>query len=125
MTILATTVAEKYDKEKHLAGTFFFSGDPSHDPERRSLDSIVPAIAYQNSLSYPIIKKKVIQVLNPDPAILSRSLEAQFHSLLVGPFRRRRFNRALTRSYLKVWAALSFAQVFFEVSTLIFAIIGR
>ena len=25
-TTLATTLAEKYDKENHLAGTFFFSG---------------------------------------------------------------------------------------------------
>jgi len=79
---------------------------------------------YQNSISYPIIRKKVIRVLNSDPAILSKSLETQFHSLLVGPFRRRRFNRAFTRSFLKVWAALSYAQVFFEVwITLIFGII--
>jgi hypothetical protein len=123
-TTLATTLAEKYDRENRLAGTFFFSGDPSHDPERRSLDRIVPTIAYQNSLSHPIIKKKVIEALNFDPTILSKSLETQFHSLLVGPFRRYRLNRAFTRSFLKVWAALSFAQVFFEVSiTLIFEII--
>ena len=123
-TTLATTVAEKYDKENRLAGTFFFSEDPSHDPECRSLDRIVPTIAYQNSISHPITRKKVIKVLSSDPAILSRSLETQFHSLLVGPFRRRRFNRALTRSFLQVWAALSFSQVFFEVwITLIFGII--
>ena len=108
-------MAEKYDKENRLAGSFFLSGDPSHDPERRSLDRIVATIAYQISISHPIIKKKVIQVLNCDPAILSKSLETQFHSLLICPFRRRRFNRAFTDSLLKVWGALSFAQVFFEV----------
>ena len=123
-TTLATTLAEKYDKEKRLAGSFFFPGDPGHDPERQSLDRIVPTIAYQNSASHPIIKKKVIEVLNSDPAILSKSLETQFHSLLVGPFRRRRFNGPLTRKFLKVWADFSLAQVFFEVSiTLIFGII--
>jgi hypothetical protein len=123
-TRLATTLAEKYDKENRLAGTFFFSGDPSHDPERRSIDRIVATIAYQNCISHPIVKKKVIQILNSDPTILSKSLETQFDSLLVGPFRRHRFNRALTRSFLKVWAALSFAQVFFEVwITLLFGII--
>ena len=123
-TTLATTLAKKYDKENRLAGTFFFSGDPSHDQERRSLDRIVPTIAYQSSISHPIIRKKVTEVLNSDPAILSRTLETQFHSLLVGPFRRRRFNRALTRSFLKIWATLSFSQVFFEVwITLIFGII--
>jgi hypothetical protein len=107
-----------------LAGTFFFSGDPSHDPERRSLDRFVATIAYQNSISHPNVKKKVIQVLDSDPAILSKSLEIQFDNLLVSPFRRRRFNRVFTRSFSKVCAALSFAQVFFEVSiTLIFGII--
>ena len=120
-TTLATTLAEKYYKENRLAGSFFCSGN---DPERRSLDRIIPTIAYQNSIFYPIIKKKVIQIVNSDPTILSKSLETQFHSLLVGPFRRRQFNRALTRSFLKVWAALSFAQVFLEVwITLIFGII--
>ena len=123
-TTLATTVAKKYDKENRLAGTFFFSEDPSHDPERRSLDGIVPTIAYQNFISHPIIRNQVIEVLNSDPTILSKSLETQFHSLLIGPFRRRRFIRAFTRSVLKVWAALPFAQVFFEVwITLIFSII--
>ena len=123
-TTFATTLAEKYDKENRLAGTFFFSGDPGHDPGRRSLDRFVPTIAYQSSIAHPIIKKKVIKVLNADPTILSKSLETQFQSLLVGPFRRRRFNRAFTRSFLKVWEALSFAQVFLEVwITLIFGII--
>ena len=77
----------KYDKENRLAGTFFFSEDPSHDPERRSLDRIVATIAYQSSISHPVIKKKVIEVLNSDPAILSSALETQFQSLLIGPFR--------------------------------------
>ena len=123
-TTIATTLAEKYDKENRLAGSFFFSGDPGHSPERRSLDRIVATIAYQSSISHPIIRKKVMKVLNADPAILSKSLETQFRSLLVGPFRRRRFNRALIRSFLKVWAALSFAQVFCEAwITLIFGII--
>jgi len=123
-TTLATTLAEKYDKENRLAGTFFFSGDPGHDPERRSLDGIIATIAYQSSISHPIVRKKVIQALSSDPAILSKSLETQFRSLLVGPFQRRRFNRALTRSFLKVWAALSFAQAFCEVwITLILGII--
>ncbi|KIJ91647.1 hypothetical protein K443DRAFT_31381, partial [Laccaria amethystina LaAM-08-1] len=85
---LATTIAEKYDRENRLAGTFFFSGDPSHDPERRSLDRFVATIAYQNSISHPNVKKKVIQVLDSDPAILSKSLEIQFDNLLVSPFRR-------------------------------------
>jgi len=81
-------------------------------------------MAYQNSISHPIVRKKVIRVLDSDPTILSKSLETQFNSLLVGPFRRRRFNRAFTRSFLKVCAALSYAQVFFEVwITLIFGII--
>ena len=115
-TTLATTVAEKYDKEDRLAGTFFFSGDPSHDPERRSLDRIIATIAYQNSISHPIVRKKVIQVLNSDPAILSKSLETQFQSLLVDPFRRRRLNRAaFTRSCSKICVAFSFAQVFWEI----------
>jgi hypothetical protein len=123
-TTLATTLAEKYDKENRLAGTFFFSGDPCHDPERRSLDRFVATIAYQNSISHPIVKKKIIQVLNSDPTILSKSLEIQFDSLPVGLFRHRQFNRAFIRSFLKVWATLSFAQVFFEVwITLIFGII--
>jgi len=124
-TTLATTLANKYDKENRLAGTFFFSGDPGHlNSERRSLDRIVATIAYQNSISHHIIRKRVIRVLNADPAILSKSLETQFHSLLVGPFRCRQFNRALIRSSLKAWAALSFAQVFCEVwITLIFGII--
>ena len=123
--MLATTVAMKYDKENRLAGTFFFSEDPSHDPERRSLDRIVATIAYQSSISHPVIKKKVIEVLNSDPAILSSALETQFQSLLIGPFRRCRFNKAFTRNFLKVCqAAISFAQAFFEVSiTLIFGII--
>ena len=80
-TTLATTVAEKYDKEDHLAGTFFFSGDPSHHPEHRSLNRIMATIAYQNSISHPIVRKKVIQVLNSNPAILSKLLETQFQSL--------------------------------------------
>ena len=123
-TTLATTLAEKYAKENRLAGTFFFSGNRSHDPERRSLHRIVATIAYQNSTSHSIVRKKVTQVLDSDPAILSKSLETQFQSLLVGPFRRRPFNKALTRSFLKVWPAFSFAWVSCEVWTmLIFGII--
>ena len=108
-TTLPTAVAEKYDKENRLTGTFFFSGDPSHDsdPSTESSSHYIPKFY----IPIPSFKKG-----QSSPEFRPcYPLETQFHSLLVGPFRRRRFDRALTRSFLKVWAALSFAQVFFEV----------
>ncbi|KAF8817188.1 hypothetical protein BYT27DRAFT_6948895 [Phlegmacium glaucopus] len=79
---IAQTIAEKCHELKILAASFFFSRTAVG---RNDESRLIPTIVYQLCQSIPAIRKYVEDTLEQDPLILSRSLEAQFHGLVVGP----------------------------------------
>ena len=79
---IAQSIAERCHEAKILAASFFFS----RTAEGRNDESrLIPTIVYQLCLSIPAIRTYVEDALEQDPLILSRSLEAQLHGLIVEP----------------------------------------
>ena len=79
---IAQSIAERCHEAKILAASFFFS----RTAEGRNDESrLIPTIVYQLCQSIPAIRTYVEDALEQDPLVLSRSLEAQLHSLIVEP----------------------------------------
>ena len=82
---IAQSIAELCHEAKILAASFFFSRTAvGRNDECR----LIPTIVYQLCLSIPAIRKHVEDALEQDPLILSRSVSAQLHSLVVEPLNR-------------------------------------
>ena len=84
-TSITTTVAEKYAKENRLVGSFFFLRDQA---DCRSVNHVIPTIAYQHATSCHVIKKRVQKVLG-DRSIIEKLLIVQFEKLIIDPVRPR------------------------------------
>ena len=81
-SIIARTVAHRWNTSKRLAGTFFFfrnSGDQSKGVR------LVPTLSYQLTLSMPETKQSIENALIKDPSLLNRPLEHQFQKLIIDP----------------------------------------
>ncbi|KAF8815945.1 hypothetical protein BYT27DRAFT_7186431 [Phlegmacium glaucopus] len=81
---IAQSIAELCHKSNLLAASFFFSRTAV---DRSDESRLIPTLVYQLCLSMPAIRKYVEDAIERDPLVLSRSLEAQINSLMVGPLR--------------------------------------
>jgi hypothetical protein len=79
---IAQTIADLYFNSDHLAASFFFS---RKSPRRDNPQHFITTITYQLSRSIPEIQAAVAKAVKDDPLLLSRSLDAQAHSLITRP----------------------------------------
>ncbi|KAJ6460530.1 hypothetical protein C8R45DRAFT_1179973 [Mycena sanguinolenta] len=79
--IMHTLATELHDAQR-LGGCFFFEGD---DATRGNAKAIIPTIAYQLALYIPALKPLISRIVDNNPSIVSRSLEAQMRDLIIGP----------------------------------------
>ena len=79
------TIAEMCHNVGILAASFFFSRNIAG---RNDKSLLITTLAYQLTVSIPTIREHVGCILNDDPHLLSRSLEAQMVDLIINPLRR-------------------------------------
>jgi len=79
---IGRSVCEQCAEEGTLLASFFFG---SNDPTRNHSKSLVATIAYQVCAINPGIRKAVSDFIEYDPLIFTRSLRAQFSSLIIDP----------------------------------------
>ena len=79
------TIAEMCHNAGILAASFFFSRNIAG---RNDKSLLITTLVYQLTVSIPAIRGYVGSVLNDDPHLLSRSLEAQMLDLIINPLRR-------------------------------------
>jgi hypothetical protein len=79
---IAQTIAELLEKAGLLAVAFFFSRNAAGRNEKTPL---VATLVYQLVTSIPEIRVHVLEALEENPALFSRSIEAQVHALIVKP----------------------------------------
>ena len=79
---IAQTIAEICHRESLLAASFFFSRSAQG---RNDESFLVATIVYQLMISIPEIRERVGKVLEEDPLVLTRSIDAQMESLVVNP----------------------------------------
>ncbi|KAF8150991.1 hypothetical protein B0H34DRAFT_801889 [Crassisporium funariophilum] len=79
------TIAELCHAAGLLGASFFFSRNAAG---LNDADLLVPTLVYQLCISIPEMRSHVEVSLEQDPLILSRSVEAQLESLLLGPLTR-------------------------------------
>ncbi|KAF8957578.1 hypothetical protein BDZ97DRAFT_1706795 [Flammula alnicola] len=79
---IAQSIAELCYAANILLATFFFSRS---DHTRNRGDALIPTLAYQVASSIPEARARIEKIIDRDPLIFKRSLEAQIKSLLVDP----------------------------------------
>lgn len=80
---IAQTLAEEFSESGMLAASFFFGRGRDR---RGRIDHFVTTIAYQLSVSIPVIRDLVGTIIAKDPSILHQSVDVQFQTLIVDPF---------------------------------------
>ena len=81
---IAQTIAEMCEEDMILLASFFFS---RNDPSRSTAKPLVATIAYQITLNLPDVRGTILEAIERDPLIFSKSLAVQFKSLIVAPLR--------------------------------------
>jgi len=79
---IAQTIAELLEKAGLLAAAFFFSRNAAG---RNDKTPLVATLVYQLLISIPEIRPHVLEALEQDPALFSRSIDAQSEALIVKP----------------------------------------
>jgi hypothetical protein len=79
---IAQSIADFCFQSDNLAASFFFSRNSAG---RDNAMQFITTLAYQLSHSIPEMKAAVVKALEDDPLLLSRSLDAQAHGLIIGP----------------------------------------
>ena len=79
---IAQTIAEMCEDEMILLASFFFS---RNDPSRSNVNPLIATIAYQIALNLPHIRDNILDAIECDPLIFSKSLTVQVKSLIVAP----------------------------------------
>jgi hypothetical protein len=79
---IAQTIAELLEKAGLLAASFFFSRNADG---RSTKAPLVATVAYQLIISIPEIRAYVLEAMEQDPVLFSRSIEAQIQALIVKP----------------------------------------
>jgi hypothetical protein len=79
---IAQTIAELLEEAGLLAAAFFFSRNAAGRDDKTPL---VATLVYQLIISIPEIRPHVLEALEQDPALFSRSIEAQIQVLIVKP----------------------------------------
>ena len=83
---IAQTIAQLCYAAGILLASFFFSRS---NPHRNNITFLVPTIAYQISTAIPEARVRLERVIDRDPLIFTRSLEAQIIALIVEPLQPR------------------------------------
>jgi hypothetical protein len=81
---LQQTIAECCEESGILGSAYFFA---NADPTRNTISTIVPTIAFQLGSHNPALRHAISSVVERDPVIFDKSLQAQMDSLLVRPMR--------------------------------------
>ncbi|KAF8879985.1 hypothetical protein CPB84DRAFT_1635800, partial [Gymnopilus junonius] len=81
---IAQTIAELCYAQGILLSSFFFSRE---DLKRNHPRALFPTISYQMALEIPQLRERLACILERDPLLLTRSLSAQFFSLVVQPIK--------------------------------------
>ncbi|KDR73182.1 hypothetical protein GALMADRAFT_723711 [Galerina marginata CBS 339.88] len=81
-TSIAQSIAELCEEEGILAGDFFFSRT---SPGRNDDRHLIPTLAYQLTISIPGIREYMVEALDRDALVFSRSIKAQLETLIVKP----------------------------------------
>jgi hypothetical protein len=79
---IAQTIAELLEEAGLLAAAFFFSRNAAGRDDKTPL---VATLVYQLIISIPEIRAHVLEALEQDPALFSRSIEAQIQALIIKP----------------------------------------
>ena len=79
---IAQTIAELLEEAGLLAAAFFFSRNAAG---RNDKTPLVATLVYQLIISIPEIRARVLEAVEEDPALFSRSIEAQIQALIVKP----------------------------------------
>ena len=95
---IAQTIAELLEKEGLLAAAFFFSRNAAG---RNDKTSLVATLVYQLIISIPEIRTHVLQALDQDPAIFSRSIQAHIQALIIKPLNAATIDKTLSPTLLQ------------------------
>ena len=79
---IAQTIAELLEKAGLLAAAFFFSRNATG---RNDKTPLVATLVYQLLISIPEIRARVLEALEQDSFLFSRSIQAQIQALIVKP----------------------------------------
>jgi len=79
---IAQTIAELLENAGLLAATFFFSRNTAG---RNDKTPLVATLVYQLIISIPEIRAYVLEALDLDPAVFSRSIQSQIQALIIKP----------------------------------------
>jgi len=79
---IAQTIAELLEEAGLLAAAFFFSRNAA---ERNDKTPLVATLVYQLVISIPEIRAHVLEIVERDPALFSRSIQAQIQALIIKP----------------------------------------
>jgi hypothetical protein len=79
---IAHTLARRYDEQKRLAFSFFFS---RRNLDRSDATKFVLTFAYQLATAVPLVTQAMQDALLRDPSILRQRLEDQFAKLIIDP----------------------------------------
>ncbi|PPQ93116.1 hypothetical protein CVT25_003351 [Psilocybe cyanescens] len=80
---IAQTIAEILDDQHFVLASFFFS---RNDPQRGTAKLLVTTLAYQLAVKLPLVfRERLGLAFEKDPLITTRSLEAQFKTLVREP----------------------------------------
>ncbi|TVY73353.1 Vegetative incompatibility protein HET-E-1, partial [Lachnellula suecica] len=82
---ISRTIARRYDEQKRLGASFFFSkggGDVSH------AGKFFTSIAVQLAKSIPSLQKQVCEAIIEQPGVAKLSLSDQWHRLILNPISR-------------------------------------
>ncbi|KAF5327343.1 hypothetical protein D9619_004191 [Psilocybe cf. subviscida] len=82
---IAQTLAERFHSKGLLIASFFFGRS---DSTRNHARSLVSTIVYQlYSLLPPLERSRILDIIERDPLIFTKSLSAQFEALIVDPLK--------------------------------------
>jgi ATP/maltotriose-dependent transcriptional regulator MalT len=76
------TLAQRYDEDKRLAFSFFFS---RRNLDRSDATKFILTFAYQLAVALPLVTQAIQDALFRDPSILRQRLKDQFTKLIINP----------------------------------------
>ncbi|KAF8904679.1 hypothetical protein CPB84DRAFT_1772544 [Gymnopilus junonius] len=79
---ISQTIADRCSSDGQLLASFFFGGS---DSSRNQAKFIFSTIGYQIALALPEARDKLIETIERDPLVFSRSLSTQFESFIIDP----------------------------------------
>lgn len=79
---IAQSIIELYQREGRILGSFFFG---KSDPTRNHGRPLVATLAYQMYFALPEIQARLIQAIDSDPLIFTRSIAFQFKMIILEP----------------------------------------